>query len=299
MVDESLLNQFKKTKPGDLGIFGDPIEHSLSPAMHNAAFQTWEKVLKNRAEPVPHYHRIHVLPHQLKEAVALLKKFKFRGVNVTIPHKVAACELVDKLGPLAKKVGAINTVVNDDGKLKGFNTDGYGFLFSLKTDLSFFPEGKRILLLGAGGAGRVIAFQLVEEKAEKIFWFDSEPEKLESLLRESGKSLPGAEQLFTSDGAEKIAGAVDLVINATPVGLKEGDGLPLDNLKFGRGQFVYDVIYNRTTRFMQEAKAAGAIVAGGLGMLVYQGAMSFNLWTGQPAPIEVMRLALSNSLKKV
>ena len=182
MSENPLRKVFSVTKPGDSGIIGDPVEHSLSPLMQNAAFKTWWGAFRDQDEPTPEYFKFHVLQSQLKEAIQNVRAYKLRGVNVTIPHKVRACEFVDELDVFAKKVGAINTILNKNGQLKGFNTDGDGFRYSLEVDLNFDPHGKNALVMGAGGTGRVIAQKLVDLGAS-VFWWNRNQERLEEGLK--------------------------------------------------------------------------------------------------------------------
>ncbi len=298
-MHNKLKDQFSQTRAGDLGIFGDPVEHSLSPIMQHAAIKTWKQVFEDRNEAVPTYHKFHVRSEDLEEAFFLLKKYRLRGVNITIPHKVSACNHVDKLDAFAQKVGAINTVVFDNGKLEGHNTDGFGFQRSLETDLGMEVEGKKVALLGAGGTGRVLAFQLQEAKAEKIYWWNRNFEKLQSFYRERSSSLPAVEIVRDEIKMADLIPEVNLVVNATAIGLKEGESLPIKNVNFSPGQHVFDVVYNRPTEFLAKAENQGAFGCGGLGMLVHQGAQSFRLWLGKPAPAEVMRSALLEAIKKV
>jgi len=290
---------FLPTHPGDVGIFGDPIEHTLSPLMQNAAFKTWQLAFKDGKRAPALYHKFRVEPNQLKEAVALVKKHQLRGVNITIPHKVAVCHYLDALDPFAEKVGCVNTLVLQSGKLKGFNTDGDGFRLSLEQE--FGPKEKihTALVLGSGGTGRVIV-QALLKMGKKIGWWNRHFLKIESLLKDKkNKEMLEHVTLIKSDKDLAAASAVaDLVVNATPVGLSPEDGMPASSLHFREGQCVFDVIYHRETRFMQEAKAAGSRVCGGLSMLVHQGARSFELWTGAPAPREVMWKALLESFQQ-
>ncbi|MCB4756731.1 MAG: shikimate dehydrogenase [Elusimicrobia bacterium] len=297
MVYRSLHKQFERARPGDVGIIGDPIAHTLSPVMQNAAFKVWRQSLMSRRGASPRYHAFRVIPEQLDEALALARRFKLRGLNVTIPHKVSACRVVDHLHPFAKRVGAINTITFGPTGAQGFNTDGVGFQAALRNDLGFDAAGKTALVLGAGGTGRVIVEKLLELKAGKIYWWNRSMERDRGPWEEeSGVIIPLAGSIDRD--IPKALKEADLVVNATSVGLSAGDGLPHPELKFYFGQAVFDVIYHRDTVFMKTAKAAGARVCGGLGMLLYQGVESFRLWTGTDAPVEVMRHALQEALSR-
>ncbi len=291
-----LEQQFEKTQPGDLGIIGDPIGHSLSPLMHSAALKTWSMVLQKEDRRSPQYHAFQVKPQELAEAVELARRFKLRGINVTVPHKGAVCEHVDRLDPFAKAVGAVNTLVFDSQGVGGTNTDGNGFQDAIELDLEFEAENRSSLVLGAGGTGRVIVAKLLDLGVREIFWWNRSPQ------RERGSftnSEPRIRFLTHGDSLREPMGAADLVVNATSVGLSPEKEASLPELAFREGQSVFDVIYHRETEFMRRARERGARVSGGLGMLLYQGAASFRIWMGAPAPVEVMRLALQNAIKKV
>lgn len=298
MALENLKAQFKNVLPGDVGIMGDPIEHSLSPLMQNAAFDTWRKVFLEDGKPGARYHRFHVKADELKQAVQLAEEYQLQGLNVTVPHKVAAFRLMDTLEPLAKKMGAINTIHINGGKLIGYNTDGFGFERSLEEDLQFQCKDKKVLLLGAGGTGRVIAFQLHDLHIRTLYWWNRNPDRLDQVLADSGVYLPKVSPVKSDQKLADVVGEVDLVINATSVGMSKEDGLPAPGLEFNPTQSVYDVIYNRDTPLLKKARSAGAQTANGLGMLVFQGSKSFNIWTGAPAPIEVMRETLKKMTAK-
>lgn len=293
---ESLLDElFAATHPGDAALIGDPVEHSLSPVMQNAAFQMWKKTYRDQNRPVPTYHKFRVRLEELPRAMELAKKHRLRGLNVTVPHKVAVLPLLTALDESARSVGAVNTVVVGSGGLKGFNTDGAGFKFALALELGFDPSGRTALVLGAGGTGVVIVHQLIQMGAAKIFWWNRSLEKMGKMPDPSGK----VQKLSSVAEVLRASLEADLIVNATSVGLKPADGLPVLGLSFKEGQFVFDVIYHRTTAFMKEAVAQGARVSGGLPMLVYQGAESFKIWTGAPPPVDIMRMALIERMKNL
>jgi shikimate dehydrogenase len=289
----ALENQFINVRPGDVGIVGDPIDHSLSPIMQNAAFHTWSGVFKEDGRRAPEYHTFQVRAGELKEALELMQKTKMKGLNVTIPHKVAAVSLVTKLDPLAAKVGAVNTIVSTDEGLVGYNTDGDGFAQALHYDLEFEAEHKTALVLGAGGTARVIIHKLLDIGIERVFVWNRSEDKAATLIKE----YAGPVSLASDATLSNVSSGVDLIVNATSVGLKEGDGLPASGLSFHSGQFAFDVIYNRDTKFMLDARAAGGRVLGGLKMLIYQGARAFEIWMSAPAPVEVMHVALEKALR--
>lgn len=276
------------------GIIGHPVEHSLSPAMHNAAF----KALKINAE----YRLFDVLPEGLEGFLKKLPQAGISGVNVTIPHKVKAKEYIEKNGILnesARKLGAINTVKVEKGKLLGFNTDGAGFYRSLVTDLKFEPEGRTIFVLGAGGAARAIIMYL-GNGPKKICVTDIDGRMMGELRKHFEKyyNKDKLEVLNRSD-FEKGLGSADLLIQATPIGMKDDDPCPIDVNFLHPKLRVYDLVYNRpVTRLVREAAKRKLHAVTGLGMLLYQGAIAFELWTGKKAPVEVMRRALKEALKR-
>jgi len=295
LLPSTLEKQFENTKPGDAGIIGDPVAHSLSPVMQNVAFQTLKQAMRSNST----YHKFHIKPEQLKDAFKLVKKYQLRGVNVTVPHKIEACQYMDHLDPFAKKSGAINTVQFKDEKLKGFNTDGDGFFLSTIKDLEINPEGMTCFVFGAGGTGRVAILKLFQFGAKVIYCWNRSKEKVENILsvdQDLKKVLKGVDGLGE---VNKVLEKSDFVVNTTSLGLTEKtDHLPLDGIKFHKGQKVLDVIYHRKTEFMKQAENSGAQVVGGLGMLLHQGARAFEIWTGTPAPYELMKQALDQSIKQ-
>jgi shikimate dehydrogenase len=271
-----------------IAIFGDPIEHTLSPAMHNAAFAA----LGMNCVYVP----FHVRPNGLKDAVAGLRAMGFAGANITVPHKERVMGLLDEVDDEAMLLGAVNTIVNRDGVLKGYNTDGRGFVKSLKEDAKFAPEEKKVFICGAGGAARGIAFALVNSGAGPIFLYDVDGLKRDKLVQDLNSA-------FNKDAARAVPMDQDfilsceLIVNATPLGMREGDPLPIPPGAFCKGQFFYDIVYNPPkTAAMSAAEKAGARISNGLGMLLYQGVIAFEHWLGVLPPVEVMREALEKGL---
>lgn len=262
-----------------LGVIGWPVNHSLSPAIHNAAFvalgMDWAYV------PLP------VPPGRARAAVAGLAALGFRGANVTMPHKdeVAAC--VDDTDADAELLGAANTVVvAPDGTTAGHNTDAPGFARFLTDDAGFDPSGRTALLLGGGGAARACALALARGGAARIAVAARTASRADAI-RAIAAPL-GAEVLGVAfDDATGLA--ADVVVNATPLGRS---GEPLPHPPFRPGMLAVDLLYRpAVTPFLREAKAAGAHAFGGLGLLLHQAALSFELWTGRPAPLEVMSAA--------
>lgn len=275
-------------------LLGHPVGHSLSPAMHTAAFQA----MGLRAN----YALVDVPPGGIPGALGQLRAQNCGGVNVTIPHKEAAYRYLRAKGILsdvAKLLQSVNTVVvRPDGALFGDNTDAPGFLDALKEAFRATPRGKRILLLGCGGAGRALALTCAMQGAESILVADVDLAVRRRLLLALRKAAPGLPVAGVSlDRARLAARACDLVVQATPVGMKPGDPTLLPPESFRQGQLVFDLIYNPpVTPFLAAAKAAGARTANGLGMLLHQGARSFRLWTGRAAPLAAMRAGLVQAL---
>jgi len=275
------------------GIFGYPVEHSFSPAMHNAAFSALDMDFVYVPFPVE--------PASLPVAVEAVKSLGMAGVNVTIPHKQAVLPLLDEITGEARLAGAVNTIINNSGRLVGDNTDGKGFLRALKEKAGFTPAGKTALVLGAGGAARAVVVQLALAGAEKIFLSNRSKKRADALAGLlAAKANLDVEVLPWPDGKEKTGLAeamqsADLVVQATPVGMYPNDGstIPLPYAMFRPGQVACDLVYNPVeTLFLKGARQAGATAVDGLGMLLYQGALAFELWTGSAAPLEVMRKAL-------
>jgi shikimate dehydrogenase len=284
------------TPPAKLAVFGDPVEHSRSPQLHNPAL----KACGIDAQ----YIRIHVRPDELKPALERVRALGFLGVNCTIPHKFAALEAVDVVDDLARRLGAVNTIVFEDGKMLGFNSDGPGFLRALREEFSIDAHDLRILVLGAGGgAGRAVATQCAIEHCERLVLVN----------RSHEKSLLLASQLASYFQGDRLAGAVerlqavpwdekhlaeqlentDLIVNATSLGMKRADPDLLPSHLLQPHHLVYDMVYSPPrTRLLAEAAANGARTANGLSMLLYQGAISFEHWFNREAPVAAMREGL-------
>ena len=276
------------------GIIGDPIGHTMSPAMHNAAF----KSLGLNYVYVP----FKVKSMELRKAIEGIRGLNLRGVNVTIPHKVAVVQLLDKLDPLAERIGAVNTIVNDEGILTGYNTDATGFLQTLH-DRNIEPAEKKVLLLGAGGAARAIGHILTREKArvtilnrkQDLSWAEDLAARLSRNYKTEVKALE-----LTAENLKKAGNNAEILVNATSLGMSpEIDSTPVPAELLRADLTVFDVVYNPLqTRLLREAKAVGAQTIDGLEMLVRQGAVSFEIWTGVKPPVEVMREAALSLLQK-
>ena len=272
----------------NLGVIGWPIAHSLSPAMQTAAIHAAGLDYAYIAMPVQ--------PELLPAAVEGLKSLGFRGFNVTIPHKSAVMELLDEVDEDARRIGAVNTVVNEDGRLLGYNTDVAGFLRGLSRQ-SVPVRGKHAVLFGAGGAARAVLWGLLREGAASVRIGVRNAAK----AREALADFSGDVEIFPWDGGD-FAGALetaDLLVNTTPLGMtpKTEDAPPVDWARVRGDAFVYDIIYTpECTRFLREAKAHGHRTANGVAMLVGQGAEALYLWTGVHADESVMERALLAAL---
>ncbi|PWK16026.1 shikimate dehydrogenase [Tumebacillus permanentifrigoris] len=268
------------------GLFGHPVAHSKSPQMHNAAFAHLGLDYVYLAFDIP--------PEAIEQGVQSIRALNLRGVNVTIPHKVAVLPFLDELSDAARRIGAVNTIVHEQGRLIGHNTDGIGYLAALREETGFTPAGQSVLLLGAGGAARAVATQLALDGAAQITIAARAVAKAAELLAPL-ESLTAADAVSLSG---VVPAEYDLVVNTTPIGMHpQVDELPIDPNLLRAGQWVSDLIYNpRQTRFLQEAAARGCLVSGGLGMFIHQGAEAFRLWTGHPAPTDVMRKTVESYL---
>jgi len=288
------------------GIFGHPIAHSASPAMQNAGLRALG--LNTR------YVAFDVHPEQLQAALTGARVMGFIGLNLTVPHKLLAVPMMDELDETARTWGAVNTVCfqgeDEDGvwrpllqlhrpgparvRARGFNTDAYGLLTSLKEDLHAYIESARVMVLGAGGAGRVAALLLASEGVGDLFLVNRTRDKAEALAAEIRERFPNVRVMTGYPHRE-----VDLIINATSLGLKLDDPLPLDENRFALGdaRAVYDMVYRPAqTALLARAAECGCRTMNGLGMLLHQGVRALEIWTGRPAPVDVMRQALKQEI---
>ena len=277
-----------RVTPGETrlcGIIGDPIEHIMSPVMHNAAFEKMK---------VDYFYVLFsVKREQLAKAIEDMRALNIRGLNVTIPHKVSIIPFLDKLDPMAEKIGAVNTVVNDDGILTGYNTDATGFLQVL-LERGIEPKGKNIVILGAGGASRAISFILAERGSNLVIlnrlleldWAEELASKLSKIFTKEVEALE-----LNDENLAEVLEKADILVNATSVGMTPNIDetlVPFNLLK--PGLVVFDIVYNPIrTRLLREAEQAGAETISGIDMLVWQGALAFEKWIGLKAPIELMR----------
>ena len=276
--------------PGpSLAVLGNPIGHSLSPRIHNAALAKMGKRFGKWR-----YYAFDI-PHELlPEALVALHINNFQGINLTIPHKVEALELVATLDPVAERMGAVNTLIRQEHGFSGRNTDGYGIETALQQDLGATIHGSDIILLGAGGASRATAVQCLESGARKVWLGNRSTGRLQELLESIGDTGGRLETFALSAPPTNIPqGAI--LINATSLGLKPGDPSPADLTQFPPGLRVYDMIYNPPeTALLAQARELGHPAANGLSMLVHQAAKSLSYWTNGEVPVQAMFDALQD-----
>ncbi|MFC1571342.1 shikimate dehydrogenase [Candidatus Margulisiibacteriota bacterium] len=274
-------------------IIGYPIGHSLSPTMHNAA----AKALGIDLEYIPKK----VKPKDLAKALKELRGPDVIGFNITVPHKEAIVPLLDDLSKPAQIIGAVNTVVNENGKLIGHNTDGAGFIESLKEDAKTAPKDKNVVILGAGGASRAVSVMLAEAEVAFLTITDIQEEKAKGLIEYVSSYFQTNCNLVKPNSPElqETINKADILVNCTPIGMHpKGKDSPLSpDIKLHANLLVYDLVYNpRETQLLKSAQTAGGRTCSGLGMLVRQGALAFTLWTHQEAPVATMRQAAEKSL---
>ena len=271
-----------------LGIFGYPVRHSLSPLMQNAALEHLGLDYI--------YLPFEVRPEQLETAIKGIRALGISGVNVTIPHKEKVIPFLDEVTEEASLIGSVNTIENKNGKLIGHNTDSRGYIRSLREDAGFDPKGKTILVIGAGGAAKGIIFGLFLEGASKITIANrtiEKAKKVEDTLRATGKKIEIESIPFLALKDPRILSSIDLIVNTTSMGL-EGGSPDIDFSLTPEHVLVSDIVYKPpVTPFLKKAQDAGRRTLGGLGMLIYQGAISLEIWTSQKAPVEVMRNSLA------
>jgi shikimate 5-dehydrogenase len=315
--------------PIRLGVFGDPVAHSLSPQMQNAALKECKIDVQ--------YVRFHIRANELRSALHFLRKLDFIGVNLTVPHKIAAFGQIDQADGLASRVGAVNTLKietegcshrpmagqsktaippeyqtahsavatgRDDKKLIGFNTDGEGFLRAIRTEFSVDVRDLRVMILGAGGGtGHAIAWQCALENCERLVLVNRTYEKAQGLVDRLGPSFAGPRVLGPVARLEAVAwdetvlraqlADIDLIVNATPLGINPSDPSPLLARLLAPHHMVFDAVYGPSkTSLLRAADEAGARGVNGLSMLLYQGVLAFEIWFEREAPIDVMRATL-------
>lgn len=278
-----------------LGIIGDPVAHSLSPQMQNAALKQCKIDMQ--------YARFQIGPSDLPEALQLFRGLDFVGLNLTVPHKIAALAHLADVDENAERAGAVNAIKIDQGKLRGFNTDGRGFARAIREEFVVDLRDLRVMILGAGGAARAIALQCAKEHCERLVVANRTFDKAKTLTNELHDFFVGPKVLGPVPRLQAIPweesafrfqiGNVDLVVNATPLGLNRGDPSPIPSRLLEPHLMIYDTVYaDARTPFVSAASEAGARAANGLSMLLHQGALAFEIWFGREAPLEAMREAL-------
>ncbi len=270
-------------------LLAHPAGHSISPAMHNAAF----KALNIDA----HYEALDVAPEALKKVVEGFREKDVFGSNVTIPHKLAVMPLMDELTDAAKAIGAVNTIINKNGSLLGHNTDATGYIRALKEDAGYELKGKTVVMLGAGGAARAIVYALLKEGVKRLSIYNRTSEKAQGLVTEF--AYLGQTDVVTN--LAELAPQADLIINTTSVGMEHNgqdpDVSPIASEQLPKQGFVSDIVYRPSqTRLLKDAQAKGLKTQNGLAMLIYQGAESFEYWTQQKPDAQIMFTAARQAL---
>ena len=272
-------------------VVGYPIDHSLSPLMHNASMKSlnFDGI----------YLALNINPDDVVETLPVMKKMGFKGINLTIPHKEIVYSHLETLDESAKLFKSVNTILFEDDEIKGFNTDGYGFLKALGSSFGKEIDNDKVFILGCGGAGRTVALQSTKSKAESIWLADIDEDKILKLKDEILSLDPTMKIYYSLNLDDQIDGCKDsnLIIQASPVGMKENEKSLFPSSAFNNNQRVFDLIYMYPeTSFMKNAKQSGAEAANGLGMLLYQGEKAFRIWTNCEANQDVMMDVLSKKV---
>jgi shikimate dehydrogenase len=283
--------------PIRLGILGDPVAHSLSPQMQNAAFRAFDINMQ--------YARFHIRPNELRSALNFVRELDFVGINLTVPHKITGLTQIDEPDESASRCGSVNTVRLHDNKLMGSNTDAEGFSRAIRSEFSIDLRDLRVMILGAGGGtGHAIAWQCALENCERLVLVNRTPVKTSPLVQRLQpffieprvlgpvarfETLPWDETAIRAQLAD-----IDLIVNATPLGMNPSDPAPLPARLLAPHHIVFDCVYRPTkTALLRAADEAGARGANGLSMLLHQGALSFSIWFNREAPLDPMRTAIS------
>lgn len=271
---------------GLVGVLGHPVRHSLSPQIHNAAFAA------QGVDMV--YVAFDVAPEQLAEALSGIRALGIRGVNVTVPHKEAVVALLDQIDPPAARIGAVNTVVNDQGRLTGFNTDATGFTEALRSLLPGGARGLRCMLAGAGGAARAVLAALIADQAAGVCVYNRTFERAAALCRDAAEWGPTECEAVSEERLRAVAPSADVLVNATSVGLaSEVKDFPVPVDIVHSGLTVVDLVYGKgPTGLVQAARARGARAVDGMEMLLMQAGQSYRLWTGLQPPMDAMRASI-------
>jgi shikimate dehydrogenase len=282
--------------PIRLGVFGDPVAHSLSPDMQNAALRACEINAQ--------YARFHIRANELRSALRFLRNLDFVGVNLTVPHKIAGFAQIDEADESASRVGAVNTIRLRDKKLVGSNTDGEGFLRAIRAEFSVDVRDLRVMIIGAGGGtGRAIAWQCALENCERLVLVNRTLEKAIALPGQLRPFFSGPRVLGPTARLEGVAweesairmqlADIDLIVNATPLGMNPSDPAPIPTRLLAPHHMIFDCVYGASkTALLRAAEEAGSRGVNGLSMLLYQGARSFSIWFDREPPIDAMRKAL-------
>ncbi len=269
------------------GVFGYPVSHSLSPVFQNAAFSHMGLNFV--------YVPFEVAPLDLGSALEAVRALNIRGINLTIPHKIETSKYLDGVSEESGILGVVNTVINENGRLLGDITDGKGFIRSITEDGGFEPEGARVMLMGAGGSSYAISGALVNRGIKSLFICNRTENNSLRLKKHLSEKI-GFDKVhiipFRDRNRFDFKGEVDLLVNTTSIGMKPGDLPVIDEDKIPGLRFVYDIVYNRVTELITASRKNRIPCLGGISMLVYQGAVSFELWTGKKAPVEVMKKSL-------
>src|SRR5437762_2285607 len=283
--------------PIRLGVFGDPVAHSLSPQLQNAALEACK--IDTR------YARFHIRTNELRSALRFLRELDLIGINLTVPHKIAALAHIDAADESASRSGTVNTIRVRDNKLIGSNTDGEGFLHAIRSEFSVDLRDLRVMVIGAGGGtGHAIAWQCAVENCERLVLVNRTGEKAKALADRLGSFFAGPRVLGPVARLEAVPwdeaalraqlAHVDLLVNATPLGMNPSDPSPIPTRLLAPHQMVFDTVYGPTrTSFLRAADQAGARGVNGLSMLLHQGALSFSIWFDREAPIDAMHAALA------
>lgn len=283
--------------PIRLGVFGDPVAHSLSPQMQNAALREFEIKVQ--------YARFHIRANELRSALRFLRELDFVGINLTVPHKIAGLTQIDLADESASRCGAVNTLRLHEDKLIGSNTDGEGFSRAVRSEFSIDLRDLRVMILGAGGGtGHAIAWQCALENCERLVLVNRTLAKTNAIVERLGSffveprvlgPVARLEAVRWDEAAVRAQLAdVDLIVNATPLGMNPSDPAPIPARLLLPHHIVFDCVYRPSkTALLRAADEAGARGANGLSMLLHQGALSFSMWFNREAPIEAMRSAIA------
>lgn len=274
-----------------VGVIGNPVKHSLSPAILNAAFR--------EAEMNWVYTAFETREEKLVDAIEGIRALGIAGLSVTMPHKAKVFPLMDEISDSAQMLGVVNCIVNDGKKLKGYNTDGDGFLDAVAHDSGLNMVGKKVLIIGSGGSARSIIYSLSKAGVGEIAVINRTKKKALDAIELAGPVARYVEE----DKISEVAAEADLVVNATPIGMSDAGTttkFPIEPNLFSEGQLAVDLIYHPlSTPWMEALKNRKVEVYGGLSMLIFQAAKAFKLWTGQEAQVDAMRKAALYEIKKI